>query len=100
MQEPDFSQTEQQKQHHSLQQQRGACAKRARPFIVSVPAVVSVVLFDQNLDQKFDPNLDQTLDQNLDQTLGQIWSKTGHFRPGISQGGISKIRFFLIPPSP
>ena len=27
---------------------------RARPFIVSVPAVVSVVLFDQNLDQKID----------------------------------------------
>ena len=37
------------------------------PFVVAVNAVVSVVLFDQNLDQKFDPNLDQTLDQNLDQ---------------------------------
>ena len=49
----DFGQTEQ-KQQHSLQQQRGASAKRARPFIVSVPAVVSVVLFDQNLDQKID----------------------------------------------
>ena len=33
---------------------KGARAKRARPFIVSVPAVVSVVLFDQNLDQKID----------------------------------------------
>ena len=46
-----FGQTEQQNQQHSLQHQRGA---RARPFIVSVPAVVSVVLFDQNLDQKID----------------------------------------------
>ena len=36
----DFGQTKQQKQQHSLQQQRGARAKRARPFIVSVPAVV------------------------------------------------------------
>ena len=42
----------QQKQQHSLQPQRGARAKRARPFIVSVPAVVSAVLFDQDLDQK------------------------------------------------
>ena len=50
----DFGQTEQQKQQHSLQQQRGAHAKRARPFAVSVPSVVSVVLFDQNLDQKID----------------------------------------------
>ena len=33
---------------------QGARAKRARPFIVSVPAVVSAVLFDQNLDQKID----------------------------------------------
>ena len=33
---------------------KGARAKRARPFVVSVPAVVSVVLFDQNLDQKID----------------------------------------------
>ena len=49
---PDFGQTEQQKQQHSLQHQRGAREARARPFIVSVPAVVSVVLFDQNLDQK------------------------------------------------
>ena len=48
----DFGQTEQQKQQHSLQQQRGARAKRARPFVVSVPAVASVVLFDQSLDQK------------------------------------------------
>ena len=31
------------KQQHSLQQQRGACASRARPFIVTVPAVVSIV---------------------------------------------------------
>ena len=46
---------------------------RRRPFdivvvmdaIVSVPAVVTVVLFDPNLDQKFDPNLDQTIAQNL-----------------------------------
>ena len=44
-----------------------ATTEGGAPFIVSVPAVVSVVLFDQNLDQKFDPNLDQTLDQNLDQ---------------------------------
>ena len=50
----DFGQTGQQKQQHSLQQQRGTRAKSARPFIVSVPAVVSVVLFDQNLDQKID----------------------------------------------
>ena len=57
----DLGQTEQQKQQHSPQQQRGARAKRARPFIVSAPAVVSVVLFDQILDQKFDPNLDQTI---------------------------------------
>ena len=27
---------------------------RARPFVVAVNAVVSVVLFDQNLDQKID----------------------------------------------
>ena len=46
---------------------------RARPFAVAVNAVVSVVLFDQNLDPKLDPNLHQTLGQNLDQTLGQIW---------------------------
>ena len=45
----DFGQTEQQKQQHSLQQHRGARAK-----LVSVAAVVSVVLFDQNLDQKID----------------------------------------------
>ena len=55
---PDHRQQKQkqqeQKQQHSLQQQRGARAKRAPPFIVSVPAVVSVVLFDQNLDQKID----------------------------------------------
>ena len=50
----DFGQTEQQKQQHSR-------SARARPFVVSVPAVVSVVLFDQNLDQKFHPNLDQTI---------------------------------------
>ena len=57
-------------------------------------AVVSVVLFDQNLDQKFDPNLDQKLDQNLDQNLGQIWSKTGHFRAGISPGGVKQNSIF------
>ena len=50
----DFGQTGQQKQQHSLQQPRGARASRARPFIVSADAVVSVVLFDQNLDQKID----------------------------------------------
>ena len=58
---------------HSPQQQRGERSKQARPFFVSVPAVVSVVLFDQNLDPKLDPDLHQTLGQNLDQTLGQIW---------------------------
>ena len=58
----DFGLTGQQKQQHSLQQQRGARASRARPFVISVPAVVSVVLFDQNLD----PNLHQTLGQNLE----------------------------------
>ena len=31
---------------------KGARAKRARPFFVSVPAVVSVVLLNKNLDQK------------------------------------------------
>ena len=50
----NFGQIAQQKQQHSLQPQRGARAKRTRPFVVSVPAVVSVVLFDQNLDQKID----------------------------------------------
>ena len=30
---------------------KGARALRALPFVVSVPAVVSVALFDQNLDQ-------------------------------------------------
>ena len=52
---------------------KGARASRARPFLVSVPGVVSVVLFDQNLDPKLDPNLHQTLGQNIDQTLGQNW---------------------------
>ena len=35
---------------------KGARARfaRARPFVVAVNAVVSVVLFDQNLDQKID----------------------------------------------
>ena len=33
---------------------KGARALRARPFGVAVNAVVSVVLFDQNLDQKID----------------------------------------------
>ena len=47
----DFGQTEQQKQQHSLQHQREV---RALPFVVSVPAVISVVLFDQNLDKKID----------------------------------------------
>ena len=56
-----FGQTEQQKQQHSLQQQRGARAKRARPFIVSVLAAVFVILFDRNLDQKFDQTPDQKL---------------------------------------
>ena len=32
----------------------GARASRAPPFVVAVNAVVSVVLFDQNLDQKID----------------------------------------------
>ena len=32
--------------------ERGPRAKRARPFVVSVNAVVSIVLFDQNLNQK------------------------------------------------
>ena len=38
-------------------------------FIASVPAVVAVVLFDQNFEQDFDSKLEQTLDQNFDQTL-------------------------------
>ena len=46
---------------------------RERPFGVVVNAVVSVVLFDQNLDPTLDPNLHQTPGQNLDQALGQIW---------------------------
>ena len=42
---PDHTQQNQQeqKQQHSLQQQNGARAKHAPPFIVSVPAVASVV---------------------------------------------------------
>ena len=46
---------------------------RARPFVVSVPAVVSVVLFDQNLDQKIDlgwPGSSPGLGQG--QALGKI----------------------------
>ena len=50
---PDHTQQkqQQQKQQHSLRQQRGTRAKGAPPLFVSVPVVVSVVLFDQNLDQ-------------------------------------------------
>ena len=33
---------------------KGRSASRTRPFVVAVNAVVSVVLFDQNLDQKID----------------------------------------------
>ena len=33
---------------------KGGAREARAPFIVSVPAVVSVVLFDQNLDQKID----------------------------------------------
>ena len=43
--------TKQQKHQHSLQQQRGARAKRASSFIVSVPAVVSVVSVSAVCDQ-------------------------------------------------
>ena len=32
----------------------GRARQRAPPFVVSVPAVAAVVLFDQNLDQKID----------------------------------------------
>jgi hypothetical protein len=39
-----------------------ATKRRVRPSMVSVPAVVFVVLFHQNLDPELDPNLDQTLD--------------------------------------
>ena len=35
---------------------------RAPPFVVAVSAVVAVVQFDQNLDQKFDQTLDQKID--------------------------------------
>ena len=54
---------------------KGARAReaRARPFVVSVPAVVSVVLFDQNLDQKIDlgwPGSSPGLGQG--QALGKI----------------------------
>ena len=58
------------KQRHLLQPQKGA---HAHPFIVSVPAVVSVVLFDQNLDQKIDlgwPGSSPGLGQG--QALGKI----------------------------
>ena len=41
--------------------EKGARASRARTFFIAVPAVVSVVPFEKNLDQKFQPNLDQTL---------------------------------------
>ena len=77
---PDFDQTGQQKQQPSLQHQRGARAKRARPFVVAVNAVVFVVLVKQNLDQKSAPNLDQKIGQNLDQALGQIWSETRYLQ--------------------
>ena len=41
---------------------KGARASRARPFAVAVNACVSVVLLDQNLDQKSDQALDQKID--------------------------------------
>ena len=54
MQEPEI--IKQNNRNNSIHcNNKGARAKRALPFIVSVPAVVSVVLFDQNLDQKVTP---------------------------------------------
>ena len=44
---------------------KGARAKRAPPFVVAVSAAVSVVQFDQNLDQKSDQTLDQKIDVNF-----------------------------------
>ena len=69
-----FGQTEQQKQQHSLQQQRGARVKRARPFAGSVPAVVFGILFDQDLDQKLTW-------AGLGQALG--WPRSS---PGLGSG--------------
>ena len=51
-----------------------ARASRARPFVVSVLAVVSVVLFDQDLDQKL-------IWAGLGEALG--WPRSS---PGLGQG--------------
>ena len=77
---------------------KGARAKRARPFIVSVPAVVSVVQFDQNLDQKFDQALDQKINffcqaASKSCVFGQLFSK-----PGFSETTYPGSTF--LPPQP
>ena len=54
----------------------GRARQRAPPFVVSVPAVAAVVLFDQNLDQKIDLGWP-----------GLAWAKTGLDRssPGLAK---------------
>ena len=75
----DFGQTEQQQQQQGRKRQRGARASRARPFVVAVNAVVSAVLFDQNLDQKIVPGWP-----------GLAWVKpwAGPASPGLGPGQV------------
>ena len=58
-----FGQTEQQQQQHTLQQQREARAKRAPPFMVSVPAVALFL------------NLTKILTKNLTKHLTKLLTK-------------------------
>ena len=57
-------------------------ARALRPFGVAVNAVVSVVLFDQNLDQKFDPDLDQAIASREKNPVKSCDPKGGHQEGG------------------
>ena len=83
----DFGQTEQQKQQHSLQQQRGARA----PLLFPSPLLFLLFCLTKILTK----NLTQIFTKHLAKILPKPWAKSGQ-KLAISglefhQGGLSKI---------